>query len=69
MFQAPRLSDEELYFRNLYKAGQRRVADAKRKRKVKLEEYNDKTFHQIELDLVRVPDNKKWLLDRLRGNC
>ena len=67
MFKAPRLSDEELYFRNLYKAGQRRVADAKRKKREKIQKYNDVTFNQLELDLVRNPDQKKWLLDRLRS--
>jgi len=61
------LSDDELYFRNLYKAGQRRVADARRKRKEKLRLYNDKKFNQLELPLLSNPSQKDWLLDRLRG--
>ena len=55
--------DEEIHFRNLYRAGQRRVADARRKRKEFLKEYNTLKFNQLELNLVRVPNQKKWLLD------
>jgi hypothetical protein len=67
VFEAPRLSDDEVHFRNLYKAGQRRVADARRKRKEKLRLYNNKKFNQLELPLVTVPDQKEWLLNKLRG--
>ena len=65
MLPLSRLPQSELDYRNLYRAGQRRVADAKKKRKIKLEEYNARTFNQLELDLVRNPDNKKWLLDSM----
>ena len=66
MLSVPRLSDAEIRYRNLYKAAQRRVADAKRKRKEKLELYNERTFFQLELDLVRHPNQEKWLLDRMK---
>ena len=65
VYRLPPLSDEEVRFRNLYKAGQRRVADAKRKRKERLAIYNERKFKQLELDLIRVPNQKDWLLDRL----
>ena len=65
MYRLPTLSDEEIYFRNLYRAGQRRVADAKRKRKERLAIYNERKYKQLELDLIRVPNQKDWLLDRL----
>ena len=62
----PRLSDAEIEYRNLCKAAQRRVADAKRKRKERIEQYNERTFNQLELDLVRWPNQRKWLLSRMR---
>ena len=55
-------------FRNLYKAGQRRVAHAKRERKKKLKEYNARHFQQLELQLVRLPDQAKWLETELNTN-
>ena len=66
MFDVPSLSDEEIYYRNLYKAGQRRVADAKRKRKEMLAVYNSRKFHQLELNLIREPSPKDWLLSAMR---
>ena len=58
--------EEELHFRNLYKAGQRRVADEKRKRRQALRIYNDAKYNQLELSLMSNPDQKAWLLDKLR---
>ena len=67
VFKVPSLSDEELYFRNLYKAGQRRVQDEKRKQKERREIFN-RRFHQLELPLVSNPDNIKWLERKLNTN-
>ena len=66
MLEIPRLSEREVRYRNLYKAGQRRVADAKRKRKERIDKYNDLTFNQLELSLVTRPDQMKWLLGSMR---
>ena len=66
MLEIPRLSEREVRYRNLYKAGQRRVADAKRKRKERIDKYNDLTFNQLELSLVTKPNQEKWLLSRMR---
>ena len=66
VYRLPPLSDEELLFRNLYKAGQRKVADTRRKRKREISLYNDRTFNQLELNLMRVPNQKDWLLDTMR---
>ena len=66
VLSVPRLSDAEIRYRNLYKAAQRRVADSRRKQKERIDIYNQKTFNQLELDLVRHPNQEKWLLDRMR---
>ena len=65
VYSLPSLSDEELLFKNLYKAGQRKVADERRKRKREISLYNDRTFRQLELNLVRVPDQTEWLLNSM----
>jgi len=64
-----KFTPKEVRFRNLYKAGQRDVTDKKRKwLREKIRPYNEKTFNQLELTLVTVPDQDKWLEDKLNNN-
>ena len=66
MFEVTSPSDDEVYYRNLYKAGQRRVSDLKRKHKERVALYN-RRFHQLELPLISSPDSRKWLESKLNS--